>query len=112
MPDISHFSNLDFELVDIGEGIVGAVLSIILWILLAVCFSLVLWIFGNILFIVILVFIAMLYWIFFRALRLVFKNSNRAKGSLLESIKWGVVYTTLYNFWIYGIFYITSFLQT
>jgi hypothetical protein len=54
----------------------------------------------------------MLYWIFFRALRLVFKNSNRAKGSLLESIKWGVVYTTLYNFWIYGIFYITSFLQT
>jgi hypothetical protein len=61
--------------------------------------------------IVVLTFIAMLYWIFFRALRLVFKNSNKSKGDLIESVKWGLTYTTLYNFWIYGIFMLTIYLK-
>jgi hypothetical protein len=97
--------------VEVGDGIIGIILSILLWILMAIVFSIALWIFSNVLVIVVLTFIAMLYWVFFRALRLVFKNSNKSKGDLMESMKWGLTYTTLYNFWIYGIFVLTIYLK-
>jgi|SRR5690606_15423462 len=99
------------EPVAVGEGIGGIILSILLWVLMAIVFSVALWIFSNVLVIAILTFIGMLYWVFFRALRLVFKNSNKSKGNMIESIKWGLVYTMLYNFWIYGIFVLTIYLK-
>jgi hypothetical protein len=97
--------------VAVGDGIGGIILSILLWILMAIVFSIALWIFSNVLVIIVLTFIAMLYWVFFRALRLVFKNSNKSKGDLMESIKFGLTYTALYNFWIYGIFIMTIYLK-
>ena len=97
--------------IDVGEGIAGVILSILLWIVMAIVFAIALWIFSNVLVIAVLTFIAMLYWVFFRALRLVFKNSNRSKGDLLESMKWGFTCTMLYNFWIYGIFILTTYLK-
>ncbi|MFN5556417.1 MAG: hypothetical protein ACK48F_09415, partial [Chryseotalea sp.] len=90
------------EPVDLGEGIGGAILSIILWIVMALVFSVAIWIFSNVVVIIVLTFVAMLYWVFFRALRLIFKNSNKSKGDFIESIKIGFGYTILYNFWIYG----------
>ena len=113
MVDTSHLSsNIDsMEPIDVGEGLGGIILSILLWILIAIAFSVALWIFSNVFIVVILAFIAMLYWVFFRALRLVFKNSNRSKGALIESMKWGFTYTVLYNFWIYGIFILTNYLK-
>lgn len=95
----------------VSDGIGGIILSILLWIVMAVVLSIALWIFSNVLVIAVLTFIAMLYWIFFRALRLVFKNSNKSKGDLLQSMKWGLAYTVLYNFWIYGIFILTDYLN-
>jgi hypothetical protein len=97
--------------IDVGEGIAGIIIGILLWIVMAIVLSIALWIFSNVLVIAILTFIAMLYWVFFRALRLVFKNSNKSKGDLMESIKWGFTYTILYNFWIYGIFILTTYLK-
>jgi len=96
---------------DVGDGIVGVIAAIVLWILLAVLLSFLLWIFANLILVVVAAFMGMLYWIFFRALRLVFKNSNKSKGKLLESIKYGLGYTLLYNFWIYGIFLLTAYLR-
>ena len=69
--------NSDFP--EVGEGIIGIVMSIILWFLAAILISLLFWAFGAILWFSILIFIAMLYWIFFRALRLVFKKSKECK---------------------------------
>ena len=99
------------EPIDVGEGLAGIILGILLWLVIAVALSVGLWIFSNVLVIAVLIFVAMLYWIFFRALRLVFKNSNKSKGRLLESLKWGFVYTVLYNFWVYGIFILTHYLK-
>ena len=96
---------------DVGEGIAGLIFGIILWIIMAVVFAIALWIFSNVLVIVVLAFIAMLYWVFFRALRIVFKKSSRSRGDLIESMKWGAAYTILYNFWIYGIFVLTAYLK-
>jgi hypothetical protein len=108
-------SDIRLEPVVVGEGIAGIlvsiVLSILLWILMAILVAVILWVFANGLIISVMAFIAMLYWIFFRALRLVFKNSNKSKGNLMESMKWGVTYTILYNFWIYGIFLLVVYLK-
>lgn len=106
----SHHQSSGTE-VDADDGIIGVLIAFVLWILWAIFVAVALWIFSNVIAIVIAAFAAMLYWIFFRALRLVFKNSNKSKGNLLESIRFGLTYTLLYNFWIYGIFMLTEYLK-
>ncbi|MFZ6010606.1 MAG: hypothetical protein ACOYXT_09680 [Bacteroidota bacterium] len=110
--DLLHHVNIgDSPDLDLGDGIVGIIVGIFVWILFAVLLSILLWIFSNLVAAMIVLFSGMLYWIFFRALRLVFKNSNKTKGNLIESIKYGLVYTLLYNSWIYGIFILTAYLK-
>jgi len=107
-PTIHHGDNFD---IDAGDGLGGIIVGILLWILWAILVALALWIFSNVILIVISTFAAMLYWIFFRAMRLVFKNSNKSKGDLWESVKYGLTYTFLYNFWIYGVFMLTEYFK-
>ncbi|WP_276978417.1 hypothetical protein [Flavobacterium filum] len=110
---ISNLSDsLEFpsDIPDVGEGIAGIILGILAWFLFSILLLIFIWFFGAIIWTMILVFVAMLYWIFFRALRLVFKKSNKCKGKLTTSIVYGLGYTTLYNFWIYGIILATHYL--
>ena len=107
-PTTHHGDSFD---IDAGDGLEGIVIGILLWILWAVLVALALWIFSNVILIVIATFAAMLYWIFFRAMRLVFKNSNKSKGDIWGSIKYGLTYTFLYNFWIYGVFMLTVYFK-
>jgi hypothetical protein len=110
----THTSRSDFGGgfdVDVGEGCAGIIVGIILWLLWAILVALALWIFSNVILVVIATFAAMLYWIFFRAMRLVFKNSNKSKGVIWESVKYGLTYTFLYNFWIYGVFMLTEYFK-
>jgi hypothetical protein len=111
-PDLLSYTPTPTDVdIDADDGCVTVIAAILLWIVMAVGFAIALWIFSNVLLLVVLAFAAMLYWIFFRALRLVFKNSNRSKGNWIESLKWGFTYTILYNFWIYGIFIMTKYLK-
>lgn len=89
--------------IDAGEGCAGILIGIVLWILFAIAIVSVLLFLETVVPAVIVAFAAMLYWIFFRALRLVFKNSNKSKGSLMKSMRHGLTYTLLYNCWIYAI---------
>ena len=98
------------DFIHVGEGIEGMIFSIILWVVVTILIALFFWLFGAVVWTGIIVFITMLYWIFFRALRLVFKNSNKCKGNLTTSIAYGLGYTTLYNFWIYGVILATHYL--
>jgi hypothetical protein len=107
-PTTHHGDSFD---IDTGDDLVGIIAAILLWILWAIFVALTLWIFSNVILMVIATFAAMLYWIFFRAMRLVFKNSNKSKGDIWESIKYGLMYTFLYNFWIYGIFMLTEYFK-
>lgn len=86
-----------------SAGCSGEFGELMLWLLVAVVAVILIWLLGNVLWFLILVFIAMLYWIFFRALRLIFKKSYLCKGNMLRSSLYGLYYTILYNFWIYGI---------
>jgi hypothetical protein len=110
MPELSGDFELTGEVPDIGEGIAGVILGILAWILFSILLLMFIWLFSAVVWTMILVFAAMLYWIFFRALRLVFKNSNKCKDKLTRSIAYGLGYTVLYNFWIYGIILATHYL--
>jgi len=109
IPDFSQ-ATYGADFISVGEGIGGIILSIVLWVVITILIGLFLWLFGAVLWTGIIVFIAMLYWIFFRALRLVFKNSNKCQGNLTISTLYGLGYTLLYNFWIYGIILATHYL--
>lgn len=110
LPDLSSRIDFPSEVPDLGDGIAGVIVGILAWILFSILLLLFIWIFGALVWTMVLVFIAMLYWIFFRALRLVFKNSNKCKGDLPTSLVYGLAYTTLYNFWIYGLILASHYL--
>jgi len=110
MPDLSTGLELPGDIPDAGEGFAGIILGILAWFLVSILLLLFIWFFGAVFWTMILVFAAMLYWILFRALRLVFKNSNKCKENLSRSVAYGLGYTTLYNFWIYGIILATHYL--
>ncbi|WP_157798721.1 hypothetical protein [Chryseobacterium geocarposphaerae] len=106
-PEIGSF---DFDGPAVGDGIGGIILSILLWILFSIVLIFLLYFLGVFFWTVILLFTAMLYWIFFRALRLIFKNSRHCKGNLLKSIGIGFFYSLLYISWIYGIIFLVNYL--
>lgn len=107
-PEIGSF---DFDGPALGDGIGGIIASIIVWILVSIVLVFLLYFLGIFFWGVILLFAAMLYWIFFRALRLVFKNSRYCKGNLSRSLGFGFFYSFLYISWIYGIIFLANYLN-
>ncbi len=93
---------------EIGEGIEGVIMSIVMWILATIIISFLFFVLGTIIWLSILIFLGMLYWIFFRALRLIFKKSSECSGNIERNMFYGLTYTILYNFWIYGIILLTK----
>ncbi len=93
----------------VGEGIAGIIISIILWILVTLIFSYLFFALGSIIWFSILLFLGMLYWIFFRALRLIFKKSPECSGNIERSVYYGVIYTAMYSSWIYALIVLTKY---
>ncbi|MBB6370155.1 hypothetical protein [Chryseobacterium shigense] len=108
-PTVGSF---DFDPPVIGDSIAAAILSVVLWFVFTIVFVFLLYFLGFLFWAAILFFTAMLYWIFFRALRLVFKNSRHCKGNLLKSLSFGLFYSFLYVSWIYGIIFLTNYLNS
>jgi hypothetical protein len=94
-----------------GHGILGILAAIVMAVVVAIVAVIVIWLVGALLWTGILIFAAMLYWVFFRALRLVFKNSNRCRGRLGASLWEGFWYASLYTVWIYGIIMAAHYLR-
>lgn len=99
--------NLDAGIIESGsiaeEGIGGLILNIILWIIATVVLSYLFFILGTFIWFSIVLFIAMLYWLFFRAIRLIFKKSPECSGNVEKSVFYGIIYTLIYVSWIYVI---------
>jgi len=107
-------SNVSMETGDIdiaGDEIGGWLLSLILWIIIALFGSLILWLIGAFFWGMILVLAGLLYWIFFRALRLIFRNSAKCRGDLVKSLKIALIYSIVYTFWIYAIIFLAHYYQ-
>ena len=108
LKEMNGDSGFGHSLPEIGEGIGGIIASIIFWILATIIISYLFFALGAIIWMSILIFLAMLYWVFFRALRLIFKKSAECSGNIERSVFYGITYTLLYNFWIYGIILLTK----
>ena len=104
--------NLDAGIIESGsiaeEGIGGLILNIILWLIVTVVLSYLFFILGTFIWFSIVLFIAMLYWLFFRAIRLIFKKSLECSGNVEKSVFYGIMYTLLYVFWIYVVIVLVS----
>lgn len=101
----------DFDPPAIGDGIGGIILSILLWVVFSIVLIFLSYFFGLFFWSAVLLLGAILYWLFFRALRLVFKNSGKCKGDLLKSFGFGFFYSFIYISWIYGIIFLIQYLS-
>ena len=107
----SYFSPTDFPDIGIAEGILGILVSIVLWIVMSIVFALLLIFLEAFFWFSIFILLGMLYWVFFRALKLVFTKVKQTKDNLLLSVKYALSYTTLYLGWLFAIVYITEQLR-
>ncbi|EDP98582.1 hypothetical protein U8527_21460 [Kordia algicida OT-1] len=93
---------------DVGEGIVGIIVSIIMWFLASIVLILLLMLLETVFLFSLFIIIAMLYWVFFRAVRLVFSKASQTKGNFGVATVYAFGYTVLYIGWIFGIVYVTT----
>ncbi len=97
--------------IDVGDGLEALLLSILLWIGLSILLVVVLVLLEAIFWVSIFILLAMMYWVFFRALKLVFTKSPHTKGDIGISAAYALAYTALYTGWIFGITYLTQLLK-
>ncbi|MFD0976989.1 hypothetical protein [Salinimicrobium gaetbulicola] len=106
----THPGTIETPDTDVGDGIAGLILSIVLWILVTIAMIILLILLEAIFWFSLFIIIMMLYWVFFRALKLVFSKSDKTFGDIFSSISYSLTYTILYLGWIYGIVYLTEIL--
>jgi hypothetical protein len=108
--DMDSLAAVDFG-GDIGEdGGLGCLFSFIAWIVIGLFGAIILWFLGAIFWAIILTIAALLYWIIFRAFRLIFRNASYCKANIARSFGISILFTFLYNCWIYAIIFGAHFL--
>ena len=101
----------ELPIVGIGDGVGGIILSILLWIGMTILVVILLIMFEVVFWFSLFVILTILYWVFFRALKLVFSKKKETKGDLGLSIFYSMGYTVLYTGWIFGIVYLTEIMK-
>jgi hypothetical protein len=99
--DTADLFSLDTFGITLGEGIIGILLSMLLWIVLSIAIIILLIIIANMLWGVIFILGVMLYWLFYKAYRYVFKKSRLCRHRIGLSLKYSLLFTILYTGWIY-----------
>ncbi|CAM1365338.1 hypothetical protein [Tenacibaculum xiamenense] len=97
--------------IEVGNGIGELILSVLMWIGMTILMFLFLILLEAFFWISIFIILGMLYWIFFRALKLVFSKSLETKGNLGISMIYSLSYTIMYLGWIFGIVYLTEIIS-
>lgn len=107
------FRGLDLGNIDLtpgdgggGDDLLGCVGSILAWIALAIVATVVLWLLAQVLWATAVVLVAALYWVFYRALRVVFAHSRTCQRKLRLSAGYGLLYTVLYTGWMFALLWI------
>ena len=97
--------------IEVGDGIGGLILSILLWIGMTILIIVLLIVLEAVFWFSIFIILAMLYWIFFRSLKLVFNKSKDTKGDIGISAVYSLTYTLLYVGWVFVIIYLTEMMK-
>jgi len=98
----------DLPNIQVGDGIGGFIVSILLWIAMTILAFALLILLEVVFWFSIFIILAMLYWGFFRALKLVFRKSIDTKGKLGMSIAYAISYSFLYVGWIFALVYLSE----
>lgn len=101
----------DLPSIEVGDGIGGLILSILLWIGITILIFVLLILLKAFFWISIFILLTTLYWVFFRALKFVFYKSTKTKGDIEISAVYALTYTVMYLSWIFVIVYITELLS-
>ncbi|WP_046759009.1 hypothetical protein [Kordia jejudonensis] len=104
----NNFTATDILSLEMDEGIGGMIMSVILWIVVSIVFIFLLIVLETVLWFSAALILSMLYWVFFRAVRLVFAKGAETERHLQRSIMYAFGYTLLYIGWMYGIVYLTT----
>lgn len=103
-------ANFDLPETTVGDGIEGVIVSILVWIAMTILLFILLIILEVVFWVSLFIIIMMLYWLFFRALKLVFSKSKDTRGDIGVSALYAFGYTALYVGWIFGIVYLSEVL--
>ncbi|MEQ9405079.1 MAG: hypothetical protein RIM99_15925 [Cyclobacteriaceae bacterium] len=105
---LSNSSSGGSSLPDVGEGIEGILLSILLWIGITIL-AIVLIVFLEVfVWASVLLLLAIIYWVMIRALKLIFSKSQECMDDLPKSVFYALGYTILYSGWIYAVIYAST----
>jgi hypothetical protein len=104
--DFIDMGGLDWP--DVGldldpEGIVGAIVSLIVAVVVVILLTLVAWALLTFLWGLVVVLAVAVFWVFNRALRQVFAHSRRCRGNLAASLGYAALYTGLYTGWLFAL---------
>ncbi|RDC62170.1 hypothetical protein [Adhaeribacter pallidiroseus] len=94
--------------VEAGDGLAGVVLAILWWLGMTILCIILLLVVEAVFWFALFVLVAMLYWVFFRALKFVFSKSPRTKNKFAVSLLYALAYTILYTGWIFGVVYVSA----
>jgi len=97
--------------VESEDGISGLIISIVLWVSMSILSVVLIFVLEALFWFSIFIILLMLYWIFFRAMKLVFSKSATTQGSLSKSIYYAFLYTLLYSGWMFAIVFIAELLK-
>ena len=96
-------TDLSLPGLDGDEGCIGAIIALAIWLLVGLLLVGLLTPLVNLLLGVFAVVLAAVFWLFYRALRLVPLRGRKCRGSLLKSAGYAAFYTFLYTGWLLGI---------
>jgi hypothetical protein len=108
---LSSIDVKDIDLPDLSDGgddLVGCLLAIVFWIGVTLVIIIVLPILIELVWAVAFILIAVLYWIFYRALRVVFIRSRQCRGNWPRSLGYAGFYTLLYTGWLFVVLLIVK----
>lgn len=111
IPNSGNVPDFDMPSIEVGDGIGGLIVSILLWIGMTILLFVLLILLEAVFWISIFIILSMLYWVFFRALKFVFSKSTETKGDIGISVIYSLTYTALYLGWIFGIVYISEIMK-
>ncbi|MCB2409866.1 hypothetical protein [Hymenobacter lucidus] len=94
-----------------GDGCSHDIGDIFLWVMVALLVVVLFWAAAAVVWATFLTCTAVLYWLFFRALRFVFRHSATCRGNFSRSLRYGLTYTTLYVSWLYAIILAVHYLR-
>ena len=93
---------------EVGDGIGGIIISILLWVVMTIVFFVLLILLEALFWISLFIILSMIYWVFFRALKVVFSKSKITKGNIINSLRYSFLYTITYTGWLFAIAYFTQ----